>query len=251
MINLNRSNIKTICIVILSFIIAVLIGVQSCSSYKIKQQKINISALTDSVTVIKDKYGNEVYSKNILLADYNDLKKLNQELADEVKKGNKKNLAEINKLKMVVSILQDSLNNLDGKLIEKDSNTYVYEFIDSTQYNVFKSKVTVTSSNQPDSILLNRIKDEVYADLIIKKYITDDKITLSVYSNNPMLSFTNIDGSIIDISQYKKLEKKKRFTFGVGISTGVGYTYGLTSKKSDLGTYLGVGLTLQYNIISF
>ena len=41
---------------------------------------------------------------NILLADYNDLKKLNQELADEVKKGNKKNLAEINQLKMVISL---------------------------------------------------------------------------------------------------------------------------------------------------
>lgn len=251
MTSLNRSNIKTICIVILSIIIAVLIGLQGCSNYKIKQQKINISALTDSITIVEDKYGNEIYSKNILLADYNDLKKLNQELADEVKKGNKKNLAEINQLKMVISLLQDSLNNIEGELVEKDSNTYIYEFVDSSQYNVFKSKVTVVSTNQPDSILLNRIKDEVYADLIIKKYITDDKITLSVYSSNPMVSFTNIDGSIIDISQYKKLEKKKRFTFGVGVSTGVGYTYGLTTKKSDLGTYLGVGFTLQYNLISF
>lgn len=251
MTNLNLSNIKNICIILLAVVIIILLSIQGCSRQKIKEQNININALTDSLTVSKNKCGEAIYSKNILLADYNTLKQINSNLTQEIEKGTKKNLAEINKLNMIISGLTDSISLLQGTLIKQDSGTYIYEFIDSTAFRVFKNEVLIATNNKPDSVILRPLKNDIYANLVIKKYVTEDKINLQVYSNNPAVTFTDIEGSIIDISQYQKIQKKKRFSLGVGLTTGVGYTRGFTTKQSDIGSFVGVGFTLSYNLISF
>jgi hypothetical protein len=51
---------------------------------KVHNNEINISALTDSLEITKDKYNREVASKNILLVDYNTLKETNSYLSDEL-----------------------------------------------------------------------------------------------------------------------------------------------------------------------
>jgi hypothetical protein len=70
---------------------------------------------------------------------------------------------------------------------------------------------------------MNLLKDEILADIIIKKYINNNQINLQVTSNNPYLQITNIDGSILDVADYNKVEKPKRFSLNIGPQFGFGY----------------------------
>jgi hypothetical protein len=70
---------------------------------------------------------------------------------------------------------------------------------------------------------MNLLKDEILADIIIKKYINNNQINLQVTSNNPYLQITNIDGSILDVADYNKIEKPKRFSLNIGPQFGMGY----------------------------
>lgn len=249
---LNLQNIKNILLIGMLVVIFGFMYSFRQQSNTIATQNININSLTDTIRVTSDRYNNALYSKNILLLDYDGLKKVNAELAREVKRGSQTNLAEITQLQIVIDNLTDSLKKTNGLLIKQDSNLYVYEFKDSTEFRYFQSQVAVVTNHRPDSVQLQVIKDQIFADIIIKKYIEKDKITLQVYSHNPNLSLNTIEGSIIDISKYTKIAPKKKFSVGIGPQIGIGYVSTLVKPQSDgIGWYVGIGVNVQYNFINF
>lgn len=251
MLKLNLSNIKNILIIVL-LIFGFIQGVIYVNNRnEIRNQEINIAALNDSIKITTDKYNRQVYSKNILLADYKDLLKYNGDLAKEIKSGKQKNLAEITKLNLKINNLSDSLKKINGSLIKQDSNLYVYEFKDSTEFRRFKTQVEVVSTLKPESTNLRVIEDIVLADLIIKKYITKDSISLSVYSNNPKLEIGQIEGSIVDISKYTKVAPKKKFSVNTGFQIGVGGVWGWKQTTPLPGIYAGFGIGLSHNLFNF
>lgn len=65
-----------------------------------------------------------------------------------------------------------------------------------------------------------------------------DNYKIFVQSDNPYVSFTNLDGAVIDGS---KLIPKQR-KFGLSVQGGFGVNYDLLSKNLGVGPYLGVGV---------
>ena len=85
MLKLNLSNIKNILIIVLLIFGFIQGMIYVNNRNEIRNQEINIAALNDSIKITTDKYNRQVYSKNILLADYKDLLKYNGDLAKEIK----------------------------------------------------------------------------------------------------------------------------------------------------------------------
>ena len=79
-------------------------------------------------------------------------------------------------------------------------------------------------------------KDIVYADLTVA--IKDSKVYVT--SNNPYLQYNNIQGVVLP-------KTTPRWSIGVGPQVGIGY--GFINKKPDV--YVGVGLSINYNLVSF
>ena len=65
-----------------------------------------------------------------------------------------------------------------------------------------------------------------------------DNYKIFVKSDNPYVSFTNLDGAVIDGS---KLIPKQR-KFGLSVQGGMGVNYDLIGKQLGVGPYLGVGV---------
>lgn len=65
-----------------------------------------------------------------------------------------------------------------------------------------------------------------------------DNYKIFVKSDNPYVSFTNLDGAVIDGS---KLIPKQR-KFGLSVQGGFGVNYDLINKNLGVGPYLGVGV---------
>lgn len=65
-----------------------------------------------------------------------------------------------------------------------------------------------------------------------------DNYKIFVQSDNPYVSFTNLDGAVIDGS---KLIPKQR-KFGLSVQGGFGVNYDLISKQLGVGPHLGVGI---------
>lgn len=65
-----------------------------------------------------------------------------------------------------------------------------------------------------------------------------DNYKIFVKSDNPYVSFTNLDGAVIDGS---KLIPKQR-KFGLSVQGGFGVNYDLLSKNLGVGPYLGLGI---------
>ena len=65
-----------------------------------------------------------------------------------------------------------------------------------------------------------------------------DNYKIFVKSDNPYVSFTNLDGAVIDGS---KLIPKQR-KFGLSVQGGIGVNYDLLKKNLGVGPYLGVGV---------
>lgn len=252
MIKLNLQSIEKIVLYAIPVILIFFLCYQNVKlKNKVHNNEINISALTDSLEITKDKYNREVASKNILLVDYNTLKETNSYLSDELQKSKKKNLAEIHKLNITINNLNDSIKNIEGSYKEYLNNKYIYEFKDSNEYRTFITNVEIESLNKPDSVNMTLLKDEVFADLIIKKYITEDKINLQITSNNPNLHIDQIDGAVLDINEIYNLKPCPKFSFNIGPQFGIGWVKSTEPNFGNVGFYFGIGFGISYNLINF
>ena len=202
-------------------------------------QRDNITALTDSITITKNKVGELEYNKNILIADYKLLKDINSSLVndiDNLSKYNKKHLLEINKLQIEIDFLKDSLNT---ELISVEDGVYVYSMETINEFRELSTKIYVESEIAPTSVYGEVISDKMFADITISKIEVDDGIQLTVSSSNPYLNIMDIQGSVIKVP--KSVIVPKRFGIGLQLGAGVGLN-GFTP-------YFGVGIS--YNLITF
>jgi hypothetical protein len=65
-----------------------------------------------------------------------------------------------------------------------------------------------------------------------------DNYKIFVKSDNPYVSFTNLDGAVIDGSKIIPKQRK----FGLSVQGGFGVNYDLIKKNLGVGPYLGVGV---------
>lgn len=204
---------------------------------------MNQAALTDSVTTYKDKSGNLVYEKSVLIASEKELKDLNKELYDEVKdlKG---------KTKIVylttTEVVHDTLT-LETSIVRIDSNSYRLKWeYDSTfsAGNFQKLSGTTTFDYYKDDIInpTTSINDNSFGiSLVTGLKEGKDNYEIFIRSDYPGFTVTDIQGAIID----KKMIQSNESSVVFGPSIGYGLVFNPSGNVSHGVT---VGFTATYNL---
>ena len=211
---------------VVAFFVFITWSINKCTYYKNVNDK-NIISLTDSVNYYKGKYGNEVAKKTMIETDCKNLQIINDSLYRMIQS------MQVKKPDMVIG----GSSSIDNG---KHDTVWVPTVTEITSKNIYRK---FDFSNQYRELTGNVSYTNDTLELYIEKDIMQFKYALAVKDNvvymtsdNPYVKFNSITG--LKIPKQKK-EKK----FGIGPSVFGGY--------SNKGFVYGIGIGLQYNLISF
>ena len=211
---------------VVAFFVFITLSINKCTYYKNINDK-NIIALTDSVNYYKGKYGNEVAKKTMIETDCKNLQIINDSLYRMIQS------MQVKKPDIVIG----GSTSIDNG---KHDTVWVPTVTEITSKNIYRK---FDFSNQYRELTGNVSYTNDTLGLYIEKDIMQFKYALAVKDNvvymtsdNPYVKFNSITG--LKIPKQKK-EKK----FGIGPSVFGGY--------SNKGFVYGIGIGLQYNLISF
>ena len=221
---------------VVAFFVFITLSINKCTYYKNTNDN-NIIALTDSVKYYKGKYGNEVAKKTMVEADYKNLQNINDSLyrmiqSMQVKKpdivmGGSTSID--NGKHDTVWILSASTADVSATGVTEITSKNIYRKFDfSNQYRELTGNVNYTN----DTLGLHIEKDRIQFKYALA--VKDNVVYMT--SDNPYVKFNSITGLTIP-------KQKKEKKFGIGPSVFSGY--------SNKGFVYGVGIGLQYNLISF
>lgn len=201
----------------------------------------NIEALTDSITCYELKNDELMHCISSLVIEKEELEKFldisNKEVKDLEKKLNSQ-LLYISKL--------EGYSKTDTIYIESTTTTYDslhyrYSFENSNEYY----KIVGYTDVDTNHIAFTTITENSMA-LNLKVGLSEDW-KIFVTTDNPYVSFNNIEGALLDKDVFLKQQKKDRFS--IGIQFGFGAQYGLMHRQFDYGPYIGIGA--EYRIFSW
>ena len=211
---------------VVAFFVFITLSINKCTYYKNINDK-NIIALTDSVKYYKGKYGNEVAKKTMIETDCKNLQIINDSLYRMIQS------MQVKKPDIVIG----GSTSIDNG---KHDTVYIPTVTEIASKNIYRN---FDFSNQYRELTGNVSYTNDTLGLYIEKDIMQFKYALAVKDNvvymtsdNPYVKFNSITG--LKIPKQKK-EKK----FGIGPSVFGGY--------SNKGFVYGIGIGLQYNLISF
>lgn len=202
----------------------------------------NQIALNDSIHTIKDEFGKVTAYKAAFIASGNELKKLNEDLYNEVKK-----------LQGDVKFIQKSVSNI--KLDPVILTNTVTEFPDGTKELAWKYDTTYNKDNSrilegASRFCIDSLGKIIDKGTIIKR--DEMKISFStglvqengvyrifVKSDYPNFKVEKLDGSIVDQKLFLK-EDQANFIFGPQLGIGI-------NAKLVPQLYLGLGVTYNIN----
>lgn len=239
-----KSNWKAWFYIVLGILFLILL-IQN-RSLKTQAEK-NTIIYVDSLKQYKNKV-NELYvAQNTYIATEKDLRKINEELSNEVK-NLKENPIVVTVVKTEYKI--DSINTVTHE-IDVDSLTNVSTYNWSFQDNWFDIDGTSSFNFRTNtgSTYINSMHSNAKLTLdIVEKTSTKD-LQILVKTDNPYVNITGINGAVISPEKIKDVSSriKHRNCWGVGISAGVGT--GIYQQNIIFTPYIGVGIT--YNIITF
>lgn len=236
-------NVKNIIFIILFAFIAFLMF----DNYSLKNEaQNNYIILTDSLVEYKNK-ANELYKeKESYIIDNENLKSINEELYNEVKKL-KDNPIVITKTEVKYEIkevyIQNDSVNIDNKGIIK--NFYNY----NDNYLSMKLTHSLDLSNNNGNIFINDIltSSNLFIDIIEK----DKKPYLIAKTDNPYLTISNLEGGFINIDDSKVLNKyyKRENRWNLSFNLGVFTIYNLNTNRFEAGP--GFGFSLGRTIVQW
>ena len=211
---------------VVAFFVFITLSINKCTYYKNVNDK-NIIALTDSIKYYKGKYGNEVAKKTMIETDYKDLQIINDSLYRMIQS------MQVKKPDMVIggstSIDNGKHDTLWIPTVTEITSKNIYRKFDfSNQYRELTGNVSYTN----DTLGLHIDKDIMQFKYALA--VKDNVVYMT--SDNPYVKFNSITGLTIP-------KQKKEKKFGIGPSVFGGY--------SNKGFVYGVGIGLQYNLISF
>ena len=200
----------------------------------------------DSVSLYKNKLGEEYASKLTLIMDNKDLKKYNEDLYNEVK-NLKDNPLVITKTDLQTVIKEVAAKNDTVYVHDTDTQgvknyTYEWSVKDSVWYSVkgiseiksdFSSfKTTIPELKLNTALTLNLIE-------------TKENLQVIAKTDNPYVRISDIQSVVIDPKKSKTLKSYfPQKQWGVGPQVGIGLTGDLKFRP-----YIGLGV--QYSIINF
>lgn len=242
----------------------------------------NIIALNDSIKIEKLKNGSLQSSIAGYISDIRGLKDLNKNLYEQ-SQHQKGQLITLNRvvfqLKQDTFLLRKHINYLESimsKPIQINDTTYSMDWFlkynwDDVNFDSFAGRTYVgikpninfswndslsNMVNFRNSFELTHYKTEMIdrlsqVELIYGQKIEDKKLRIFVNTKYPGFTTTSLEGVLIDPNTnpyIKKLMKKTQWfpnTFSIGVGTSTGFNI-FTGKP-----YLGVGVTLNYNIFQW
>lgn len=211
---------------VVAFFVFMTLSINKCTYYKNVNDK-NIIALTDSIKYYKGKYGNEVAKKTMIETDCKNLQNINDSLYRMIQN------MQVNKPDIVIG----GSTSIDNG---KHDTVYIPTSTEITSKNIYRK---FDFSNKYRELTGNVSYTNDTLGLYIEKDIMQFKYALAVKDNvvymtsdNPYVKFNSITGLTIP-------KQKKEKKFGIGPSVFGGY--------SNKGFVYGIGIGLQYNLISF
>lgn len=242
---------------LLSVVIIVLMmgWMNSCSRRKsLKQEKEtierlteqNFRALTDSIEMVKTKMGDIEFSKASFAREFNDLKKYNSDLYEEIKSVKGDVISYIDsKLDVEVPTLE-----ADNELVKYDDTRYGLRFM--TDYNDpgFKLRIGGISNFrllEHTIIPGTTILDSTFININIKYGFKELNNGYEVFalSPSPMIKLNHLDGHMFIDKPSLAVPDTKIKKFGIGVQTGVYYVPFMNQFQ------YGVGIGLSYNLFRF
>jgi hypothetical protein len=222
----------------------------------------NIAALQDTVITVKNKVGELQQEKILLITSKKTLEDFSKELAAELEKQKGRVIYISNMLAQLKSdnaalkaennTLKDSLANI---IVDGTNVTYLYwdfsKVYDDYNYRVIKGHTAFVLDTTTNGITS---KGSELSNFDMGFNITtgireeEKKLRIFIKSNYPDLTFTNIEGSLVDPQKsdvIKKLIPQHKWTFGPQLGVGAVYFNG-TIKPS---IYFGIGG--QYTLFGF
>ena len=232
----NHKRILIEVFLVVAFFVFIALSINKCTYYKNANDN-NIIALTDSVKYYKGKYSNEVAKKTMVEVGYKNLQNINDSLyrmiqSMQVKKpdiviGGSTSID--NGKHDTVWILSASTADVSATGVTEITSKNIYRKFDfSNQYRELTGNVNYTN----DTLGLHIEKDRIQFKYALA--VKDNVVYMT--SDNPYVKFNSITGLTIP-------KQKKEKKFGIGPSVFSGY--------SNKGFVYGVGIGLQYNLISF
>ena len=211
---------------VVAFFVFITLSINKCTYYKNVNDK-NIIALTDSVKYYKGKYGNEVAKKTMIETDCKNLHNINDSLYRMIQS------MQVKKPNIVIggspSIDNGKHDTVWVPTVTEITSKNIYRKFDfSNQYRELTGNVNYTN----DTLGLHIEKDRIQFKYALA--IKDNVVYMT--SDNPYVKFNSITGLTIP-------KQKKEKKFGIGQSVFGGY--------SNRGFVYGIGIGLQYNLISF
>ena len=211
---------------VVAFFVFITLSINKCTYYKNVNDK-NIIALTDSVNYYKGKYGNEVAKKTMIETDCKNLQIINDSLYRMIQS------MQVKKPYMVIggstSIDNGKHDTVWVPTVTEITSKNIYRKFDfSNQYRELTGNVSYTN----DTLGLYIEKDRMQFKYALA--VKDNVVYMT--SDNPYVKFNSITGLTIP-------KQKKEKKFGIGPSVFGGY--------SNKGFVYGIGIGLQYNLISF
>ena len=211
---------------VVAFFVFITWSINKCTYYKNVNDK-NIIALTDSVNYYKGKYGNEVAKKTMIETDCKNLQIINDSLYRMIQS------MQVKKPDIVIggstSIDNGKHDTVWVPTVTEITSKNIYRKFDfSNQYRELTGNVSYTN----DTLGLYIEKDRMQFKYALA--VKDNVVYMT--SDNPYVKFNSITGLTIP-------KQKKEKKFGIGPSVFGGY--------SNKGFVYGIGIGLQYNLISF
>lgn len=253
-------------VLIISIVILVLLLLSKCDKIKDLKTQIminnqNIEALHDTIKTVKNKAGKLQQEKLSLISSKKELENLNSSLYDELKqqKGQVLYISNLyatlkldyNNLKVKNKTLLDSIS----QLISENGDTLdvihwdLSQKYDDKNFRIIKGQSRFLIRN--NSILSKgSVLEQFQMGFNISTGLREEKGMLRIWakSDYPDLTFSDIEGSLIDPQKsdvLKKLIPQKRWVIGPQIGFGLSYSNGVFKPSP----YIGFGL--QYRMIGF
>lgn len=279
-------------LIIVVLILFIFIGRSCANSRDLERirdiQEQNIAALTDEIKTEKTKSGKLENTIAGYIVSEKDLKKLNEDLYNEVK-DQKGRVISLNKT--VIQLRQDTndlrkhinyLRSIMSQPIQINDSTYSIDWQlsfdwDSVNFDVFNGKTYVKIIPKPDaprftwdravnssnfntifneSFTLGHYKTEItdrfsQMELVFGQKIENDQLRIFVSTNYPGFTTTSLEGVLIDPNTNKDIQdllKKKKWLPNTW-SVGVGPSFGYNILSNKI--YLGIGASINYTILQW
>ena len=240
LININKRTLLIHIIEVVIFI-AIIATVWGCYSNKLNDSEQNLKAARGRIEQVELKNGELLTSRDSYITKIGDLEELldisKQEIKDIQRRLDSK-VAYISKIEAetrieYIEIVRDSIIYINNDpQIATSSFRYNDKWVNLIGRNVFTFGEKFSYNTTIESLSI---------DVPLNVGLTND-YQIFIKTPNPYVSFSNIDGAVIDNSILKP--RKKRFNWGLQL--GFGATYDIMDKNIAVGPYVGVGAEFNF-----